>query len=596
MSFLRQLQSSSNKPSVSRKPRPLSIERLETRQLLAAYEVTTLQDIVDENDSFLSLREAVESANSQSGEDTITFASSLTKDSPGVIDLALGEIIVNESLTIAGPGADRLSIDAGDASRVMTVDFLFGRFTLSGLTLTGGRTSSDNAIDDDTTNSGGAIRFLSNGTLTLENSRVIGNMTEGDRAFGGGIFSPRGTIQLTGTTIANNTTIGARSSGGGIHAGSGAVHIVSSTLSGNVTQGVDADGGGIAARAGRITLVDSTVSGNQTFGLAADGGGIDAHAGEILILRSTIVNNHATGSFANGGGIFIPNTVDNPEMRIVLSIVAQNTATVAGPDFLRDPDVMPVVWSSLIGDNTDTGLASSPVVDLDGNPLNSNPLDSNRIGNSTDPIDPRLGPLQDNGGITWTHAILENSPARNAASVDDGGLEFGGIDTTALPDFDQRGEPYLRVVGDAIDIGAYELQVDTSQPPGPSRSWHNSLIPGDVDNNGIVSSADALAIIFELNQPRYSASITSELISPNTVDHWPSLYFDRNADHHVSALDALLVINDIYIQDSFSENVPEAEIINCDDVASVNIEPLTVERDHELASWRDEHLVESKLF
>jgi hypothetical protein len=62
--------------------------------------------------------------------------------------------------------------------------------------------------------------------------------------------------------------------------------------------------------------------------------------------------------------------------------------------------------------------------------------------------DPRLTPLQDNGGPTWTHALLNDSPA----------IEAG--DNAALPATDQRGYPRL-VDSDGngltnVDLGAVE--------------------------------------------------------------------------------------------------------------------------------------------
>jgi len=63
--------------------------------------------------------------------------------------------------------------------------------------------------------------------------------------------------------------------------------------------------------------------------------------------------------------------------------------------------------------------------------------------------EPLLGPLQDNGGPTQTHALSPGSPAiahgNNAANLAD----------------DQRGTGFLRVVGAAADIGAFESQPDS---------------------------------------------------------------------------------------------------------------------------------------
>jgi len=61
--------------------------------------------------------------------------------------------------------------------------------------------------------------------------------------------------------------------------------------------------------------------------------------------------------------------------------------------------------------------------------------------------DPRLGVLADNGGPTWTFALLAASPAINAG---DNSL----ISILILTD--QRGNGHPRVVGGIVDIGAYE--------------------------------------------------------------------------------------------------------------------------------------------
>jgi hypothetical protein len=64
-------------------------------------------------------------------------------------------------------------------------------------------------------------------------------------------------------------------------------------------------------------------------------------------------------------------------------------------------------------------------------------------GSRASPLDPKLGPLEDNGGPTLTMALLPGSPA-----IDTG-------DTTAAPPTDQRGVP--RPFSLAADIGAFEF-------------------------------------------------------------------------------------------------------------------------------------------
>ena len=65
-----------------------------------------------------------------------------------------------------------------------------------------------------------------------------------------------------------------------------------------------------------------------------------------------------------------------------------------------------------------------------------------------------LGPLQDNGGPTWTHALLPGS-----AAIDAGNPAF-----MMPPVYDQRGTGFPRVVNQRIDIGAYEAWLQVYLP------------------------------------------------------------------------------------------------------------------------------------
>ena len=78
------------------------------------------------------------------------------------------------------------------------------------------------------------------------------------------------------------------------------------------------------------------------------------------------------------------------------------------------------------------------------------------VGTAGDPLDPRLGPLQDNGGFTETHALLEDSPAINVIRAKDCVFDDDGDVLTKNKKLktDQRLKP--RKVGGGCDIGAYE--------------------------------------------------------------------------------------------------------------------------------------------
>ena len=92
--------------------RRLRFEPLEDRRLLAVVTVSTLDDTVDFNDGVTSLREAVFATNLVGGADTIQFAAALTSGGPATLTLTQGELKITDALSINGPGADLLTIDA----------------------------------------------------------------------------------------------------------------------------------------------------------------------------------------------------------------------------------------------------------------------------------------------------------------------------------------------------------------------------------------------------------------------------------------------------------------------------------------------------
>ena len=203
--------------------------------------------------------------------------------------------------------------------------------------------------------------------------------------------------------------------------------LINSTVSGNST-GLESDGGGIYNDyTGNVTLINSTVSGNE-----ADnkGGGIYNSDGTLTLINSTVSNNEARsyGGIANevyfkDAGVFMINT-----------IVAQNTAT-EGPDCgFYGP--LTSQGYNLIGNGRDCDFIAAS---------------GDLVGTDESPIDPLLGPLQDNGGPTETHTLLEGSPAIDAIPVADCNDNLGEPVTT-----DQRG--FARPQGTACDIGSFELE------------------------------------------------------------------------------------------------------------------------------------------
>ncbi len=238
-----------------------------------------------------------------------------------------------------------------------------------------------------------------------------------------------------------------------------------------LTDNIAHEGGGIRVEGlgSSLLLVDSTVSGNH----AAIGGGLSVANGSTAIIESsTISDNFATQdptltSDFDGGGLF----VFDANVKIHGSTISQNTGRnwAGGLLAARGSDL--TVENSIVANNYLENFPKEKSVDLadrsQGNArsdsritiqssifgtVNSEYIDG---GNNLIGVDPRLGPLADNGGPTKSHALLVGSPAIDA-----------GATTNRRPkkDFDQRGEPFIRVVdGDddgtaTADIGAFEFQ------------------------------------------------------------------------------------------------------------------------------------------
>ena len=242
---------------------------------------------------------------------------------------------------------------------------------------------------------------------------------------GGGGFHNVGMLTVTNSTVSGNS---AGTDGGGI-LNDGNLVLTSVSIAGNRASGV---GGGLT-NVGTTTLTDSTISGNEA---GADAGGLN-NRGNLVVTNSTITGNVAeTGS---GGGIRnISGTTD-----LENSMVAGNTA-LTGPDCSGSPTSL---GYNLIGNDSGCGFTA----------------DTGDLVN----VDPKLGPLQDNGGPTLTHALLPGSPAIDAG------------DNESCPETDQRGF-HRPVDGDRdgtarCDIGAYEF---------------GASIPGDANGDGAVDVAD----------------------------------------------------------------------------------------------------------
>ena len=399
-----------------------------------------------------TLRAAIEEANALPGPAVVTLPA-------GTYKLTLGRLRVEPGggkVTIHGAGAGSSVIDAGGNSRVFVVPS-GGELELSGVAVRNGDTQSTN--DSGSHVSGGGI--VNGGTLTVSDSVI--EMSRADR--GGGLTN-RGTATLTRTVVQGNVAAD-DGSGGGIHSTglNSSLTLVDSVVSGNMATGggTEVGGGGLQVQSGAVMLIRTTVSGNSTNGR---GGGLDVFQGitqqapTVTIAESTVSGNSATGP---GGGIF----VTEASVSLTNVTVSGNSTTTGGGGVVAAPGATVSLTNTTIAGNSgapgmaggvdhlartmtlqNTIVASNPPLDCVGGVTSfGNNLDSDGTcnlgaGGDLPGAEAMLGPLQDNGGLTETHALLAGSEAIDAG------------DDLFAPVSDQRGEPRIG----PSDMGAFEFQ------------------------------------------------------------------------------------------------------------------------------------------
>ncbi|HTO09828.1 MAG TPA: right-handed parallel beta-helix repeat-containing protein [Myxococcota bacterium] len=372
----------------------------------------------------LSLREAILIANGTPGPDTITLHAGtyrLTRRGDDATAVA-GDLDVTTPITIEGDSTGATIIDAKKAKDRAFEVLDGGELTLRHVTVKGGSAELD----------GGAI--LNVGTLTVESSTFTGNRA-GES--GGAISSEGGSCSLTDVVVTKNKA--SFNDGGGLNftvAGSAALDrvVVSSNSAGDTGGGVNSDDGVT------VTMVDSLVSGNKS---KREGGGLDPSAGSLTLTNTTVSGNHS----AKGGGIQLETG----------GLLALNNVTIAGnkaregAGLWTEAGTTATLTNTLIAKNSPFDCFG-PVVSNGSNLIGkvdgclvSGDTTGNIVGGPrpVKPVDPRLGPLRDNGGPSKTQALLPGSPAIDAV-----------VGTCPPPAADQRGMPR----SGTCDIGAFEVQ------------------------------------------------------------------------------------------------------------------------------------------
>ena len=323
----------------------------------------------------------------------------------GVIELVSGEIAVHNPVHVLGPGAGRLTIQRSTAAPDFRLFRVLGEVTLSGVTLRNGLVGTADGYEE------GAC-ILNQGELVLRDCALIDNVSVGG--------------WTRGTAICNH---------GGLTVGN-------CLFARNVATGFASEGAGIY-NYGRAALTNCTFSGN----VAGYGGGAlanDGFADGLFLDSCTVVSNSArfSGALWNGGA---------PNWFAGYIELRNNLITGNGAWNIENRGDIISRGFNLVGE-----VVENPIL-AEG---------TDQTGVSVDEL--RLGPLADNGGSTWTHALLNGSLARDAGPASD------------FPPADQRG--VLRPAGARADVGAFEsdalepvivscpvpLTLDAASPAGTS--------------------------------------------------------------------------------------------------------------------------------
>lgn len=442
-----------------------------------------------------TLRNAIAQANQAAGADTIAFQLAV----PGTITLTGGELTVTDSLTIAGPGAGRLTLDAnqGRAFHLVNANASDKTFAISGMTIVNSATPnnesggglfyeatsihadirlSDMVFQQNTASRNGGAVSVAGANLTLNGVVLRGNSANGGfQPSGGGLYFSRGQLRIDRSVFVANRA----DYGGGLRIASpGAKAAIADTL---FQENTAHQGGGIdtitmeSFTLSRSTLLENVADSSYAGGLYFVGT-TDAGSAQNVVENSTFSGNEAQHQFAAGSAL----TVWAGNLTVRNSTFAFNKTA---PSVAPGADAGGALWvnvgtttrvtvqSALFNGNTH-GNAHVP---LDLLRKTGTPESTLNVDHSLFQITPPIGVISNadanleadamlqaltaaHGGVTPVHPIPRNSPAV------DRGSDPGDLTT------DQRGAGVARTIDaeacrrpnvHVTDIGAYEYRGDT---------------------------------------------------------------------------------------------------------------------------------------
>lgn len=466
----------------------ISIVVIITPVSAATIVVNTNADNTIAGDGFCTLREAINNANSTTGDTTAgdCVAGVVGPDTillpTGTYTLTSGSKLpfINSNITIIGVEAETTIIEASDCNpvdedtcthhhRVFDV-FSAGYLTLEEVTVRhgfgsvegdgsidgggirnqGNLTISKSIISDNKATYGGGIWNFGTGNVTLVDSTLSNNKATNS---GGGIWSNTD-LTLMNTVVSDND---AASAGGGIFNSTGSTASVSGgTFSGNTANNgggilnygiltIEASatftentsqtsGGGIfTGSSGAVTLSDSTLSANMAQSL---GGGLYSSGGIVTIINSDLTGNSAM----NGGGI-----ANYAEMNLTGGTISGNSVQYQGAGILNSGELV-IANGIITGNVADNGggISNSGILSITETRLSGNQAEakggaihsysSGTLTLSAVEISENLANY--GGGISHdtsqTMTLVDSTISKNTANQQGGGLYCGSASTSVV--------------------------------------------------------------------------------------------------------------------------------------------------------------------
>ena len=408
-----------------------SIDPLNALAQSQTYIVSTADDIVDDSDDLLSLREAIIAANANSADgNVIQFSSALAGQT---ISLRLGEMSIEDDVIIGDASTPvPITIDAGQASRIFSVSTQMAAgsrtVTLSGITFLNGMAPN-----------GGALLIGDGEDAACNRCAFEGNIaTGGATGEGGGAIYTAGNLSLSDATFMNNAASTGSGSGGGVLVDGGILEISNSVMQGNTAMRA---GGGIESTNGaELILLNVDFMENSTGAAPGNGGAVHVTGpGNSTITGGKVLGNVAAsegGGFWNGSGTMkIENTqIGGPELSDG-NIASGDSADQGGGGLFNNGGTMMILYAWIEGNVADGASGSGG------------------------------GVLNDGGSVRMEHTMVRNNRAHRAG---------GGMESNGLPDANGR----VRTTTDHLQfVTLMDNVVGTA--PGNGGGFHQTG-PGNV--------------------------------------------------------------------------------------------------------------------